>query len=239
MKQGLNKIFAGRDASVDTTPRSSISRTLRPHSPLSEASLDPDSRGGLGRQGRAGVGGNGTKKAAKKTTALGGVNKPSHLSDFGAKTVGRVKVGIRCRPPFQDEIDFARGQFIPIIDTFAESPSLGQLGQVALTMMSGKQRNFVFDYAIGPRDSQDSVYDRIARPVVNDVLAGYNGTIFAYGQTGTGKTYTMGILEAVSDEHAGIIPRAISQLFEHIDSHPNVSVTITLSFLQLYRYKNV
>jgi len=38
--------------------------------------------------------------------------------------------------------------------------------------------------------SQDQVFDKIARPIVVDVLKGFNGTIFAYGQTGTGKTYT-------------------------------------------------
>lgn len=54
-------------------------------------------------------------------------------------------------------------------------------------MLLGKQRDFVFDYVFDPDSTQDSVYDRIARPVVTDVLKGFNGTIFAYGQTGTGK----------------------------------------------------
>lgn len=54
------------------------------------------------------------------------------------------------------------------------------------------------------------------------------------GQTGTGKTYTMGILEFVNNEHAGIIPRAISQIFDYV-SQSDTQITITLSFLQLYR----
>ena len=43
----------------------------------------------------------------------------------------------------------------------------------------------------GPDSTQLDVYNRVARPIVENVLEGYNGTIFAYGQTGTGKTFTM------------------------------------------------
>ena len=158
-------------------------------------------------------------------------------------TVGRVKVGVRCRPPFQDEIDFAQGNFFPIVSCQAESPTLtnepgriSSLARVSLTMLNGHKRDFVYDFAFDQVTSQDSVYDRIARPVVADVLEGYNGTIFAYGQTGTGKTYTMGILDFVDDKHAGIIPRALAQIFDYAsEKRRNAVVTITLSFLQLYR----
>lgn len=91
-----------------------------------------------------------------------------------------MKVGIRCRPAFQDEIDFAQGNFMSIVDTRPEKPEQNFLGQVSLTLMSGKQRDFLYDYVFGPSSTQDSVYDRIARPVVTDVLKGFNGTIFAY-----------------------------------------------------------
>lgn len=51
----------------------------------------------------------------------------------------------------------------------------------------------------------------------------------------TGKTYTMGILEFVDNEHAGIIPRAMSQIFEHVVNQQAQEVSITMSFLQIYR----
>ncbi len=51
---------------------------------------------------------------------------------------------------------------------------------------------------------------------------------------GTGKTYTMGILEFVNNEHAGIIPRALYQIFEYAN-HQSRDITISLTFLQLYR----
>lgn len=99
----------------------------------------------------------------------------------------RVKVAVRVRPAFQDEIDFAKGSFLSIVDTKAEDPAQNDPGKVSLVLMSGKRRDFYFDYVFDEGSTQDQVYDRLARPVVTDVLKGYNGTIFAYGQTGTGK----------------------------------------------------
>lgn len=59
------------------------------------------------------------------------------------------------------------------------------------------------------------VYNETARPIVEKVLAGYNGTIFAYGQTGTGKTYTM---EGINTEPElrGVIPNSFAHLFGQI-----------------------
>lgn len=59
------------------------------------------------------------------------------------------------------------------------------------------------------------VYNEIARPIVDKVLAGYNGTILAYGQTGTGKTFTMEGINA-EPELRGIIPNSFAHIFGHI-----------------------
>jgi hypothetical protein len=81
--------------------------------------------------------------------------------------------------------------FFSIVETKNELPEQNKLGQISLTTITGKQRDFYFDYVFGDNTAQDQVYDRLARPVVTDVLKGCNGTIFAYGQTGSGKTHTM------------------------------------------------
>lgn len=62
---------------------------------------------------------------------------------------------------------------------------------------------------------QVDVYNLAARPIVENVLEGYNGTIFAYGQTGTGKTFTMEGVRSVS-ELKGIIPNSFAHIFGHI-----------------------
>jgi kinesin family member 3A len=59
------------------------------------------------------------------------------------------------------------------------------------------------------------LYINTARGIVDKVLEGYNGTILAYGQTGTGKTYTM-VGNADSPESRGIIPNSFAHIFGHI-----------------------
>jgi kinesin family member 11 len=56
---------------------------------------------------------------------------------------------------------------------------------------SAVTKTFSFDRAFGPASKQLDVYKSVAQPMIAEVLAGYNCTIFAYGQTGTGKTFTM------------------------------------------------
>lgn len=159
-------------------------------------------------------------------------------SSSSTRKQNRIKVTIRCRPIIKSEVEEYNGYNIPIVNTTQE-PS-GQ-GIVSLTQASGKQRQFHYDNVFGPESIQDSIFETVAQPVINDFLEGFNGTIFAYGQTGTGKTYTMGVLEFVNDEHAGIIPRTISKIFEYVGevsrskNRDRAEVRITLSFLQLYR----
>lgn len=78
-------------------------------------------------------------------------------------------------------------------------------------------KDFVFDASLSETASQELVYVLVARDIVRDVLEGFNGTIFAYGQTATGKTHTM----VGSDENdlaesdgRGIIPRALEEIFQ-------------------------
>ncbi|KAA3674837.1 kinesin family member 5 [Paragonimus westermani] len=76
-------------------------------------------------------------------------------------------------------------------------------------------KTFAFDHVFQPKAAQLEVYDVVAKPIVADVLNGYNGTIFAYGQTSSGKTFTMeGILG--DPVFQGVIPRIIHDIFNHI-----------------------
>mmetsp|Transcript_19171 Transcript_19171/g.18512 ORF Transcript_19171/g.18512 Transcript_19171/m.18512 type:complete len:915 (-) Transcript_19171:147-2891(-) len=171
-----------------------------------------------------------------------GYSKSSVLSKSSSQIQGqRVRVAVRCRPVFNIEVEECGGSFDTIIDTSQIVANLennhSSLGRIVLTQTSGKPREFLYDYAFGQESSQDDIFEAVAQPVIDDFLSGKHGTIFAYGQTGTGKTYTMGVLEFVSNEHAGIIPRTISRIFDYVDEKMDggKSVTVTLSFLQLYR----
>ena len=81
--------------------------------------------------------------------------------------------------------------------------------------------------------SQEEVYEAAAQDVVNGVIDGYNGTIFAYGQTGAGKTYSM-TGDTVSYSQRGIIPRAIFELFRAADERVDSNTLFRVSYLEIY-----
>lgn len=81
--------------------------------------------------------------------------------------------------------------------------------------------------------SQEDVFDICGRDIVRNVIDGYNATIMAYGQTGAGKTFTMsGTMN--NYKYRGIIPRAISLIFQEIASRFDQAVTIKISFCEIY-----
>lgn len=82
---------------------------------------------------------------------------------------------------------------------------------------------------------QADVFDYSIRSTVDDILNGYNGTVFAYGQTGAGKSYTMMGSNIDDDESKGIIPRIVEQMFESIMTSPgNIEYTVRVSYMEIY-----
>jgi kinesin family protein 11 len=92
----------------------------------------------------------------------------------------------------------------------------------------------------GCDSKQERVYKQAIVPIVQEVLDGFNCTIFAYGQTGTGKTYTMegGPRNSVDGSNlsaeAGVIPRAIKQIFDAIECNEVTDSSVKVSFMELY-----
>ncbi|ORY78012.1 kinesin motor domain-domain-containing protein [Leucosporidium creatinivorum] len=88
----------------------------------------------------------------------------------------------------------------------------------------------------GPDADQVMLYNDVARPILDQVLQGYNCTIFAYGQTGTGKTYTMEgdlSLDRGISRSAGIIPRTLQSLFHKL-AEDKAEFSVRCSFVELY-----
>lgn len=81
--------------------------------------------------------------------------------------------------------------------------------------------------------TQQNVYDEVVRPLVSSVLEGFNGCVFAYGQTGTGKTFTMEGLRNDA-EQAGVIPRTFEQIWSHINRAQNMNFLVAVSYLEIY-----
>lgn len=81
--------------------------------------------------------------------------------------------------------------------------------------------------------TQKEVFDQTLGPVISDVLGGYESTVFAYGQTGTGKTHTMeGTIHDQDDR--GVIPRAAFDVFRRLEDESYVESHVSASFLEIY-----
>ncbi|XP_048808243.1 kinesin-1 heavy chain isoform X2 [Lagopus muta] len=93
---------------------------------------------------------------------------------------------------------------------------------------------YIFDRVFQSNTSQEQVYNDCAKKIVKDVLEGYNGTIFAYGQTSSGKTHTMeGKLH--DPDGMGIIPRIVQDIFNYIYSmDENLEFHIKVSYFEIY-----
>ncbi|XP_046715714.1 kinesin heavy chain-like isoform X2 [Silurus meridionalis] len=102
---------------------------------------------------------------------------------------------------------------------------------------SDKGKPYVFDRVFPPNTTQEQVYESCAKDTIKDVLGGYNGTIFTYGQTSSGKTHTMeGTLH--DPQMMGIIPRIVLDIFDHIYSmQQNLEFHIKVSFFEIYLEK--
>ncbi|XP_065128487.1 kinesin heavy chain isoform X2 [Paramisgurnus dabryanus] len=98
-------------------------------------------------------------------------------------------------------------------------------------------KSYVFDRVFPTNCTQEQVYSACAKQIVTDVLDGYNGTIFAYGQTSSGKTYTMeGKLHDPNGR--GIIPRIAEDIFNHIYTmDENLEFHIKVSYFEIYMDK--
>ena len=89
-------------------------------------------------------------------------------------------------------------------------------------------RNFEFDGVYSPDAGQQAVYDEVGAPILDAVLQGYNGTVLAYGQTGAGKTHTLGNVVAGKE---GVVWRALSQILTDDAAEGR---EVRLSYVQFY-----
>lgn len=85
---------------------------------------------------------------------------------------------------------------------------------------------------------QKDLYEQTARPLVDSVLEGFNGTIFAYGQTGTGKTFTMEGIRS-QPELRGIIPSSFAHIFDSIKKSESRQFLVRASYLEIYNVNRI
>ncbi|XP_065303977.1 chromosome-associated kinesin KIF4-like isoform X2 [Dermacentor albipictus] len=136
-----------------------------------------------------------------------------------------VRVAVRCRPLVPKEL-------IEGCQACARTCPSNQ------SVVLGGNKTFSYDYVFGEESSQVQVYDACVSKLLPKVFEGFNVTILAYGQTGSGKTFTMGTCcssNCASSEDAGIIPRAVQDIFKHISVNTEKIFLVRVSFLEIYK----
>ncbi|OON13632.1 kinesin motor domain protein, partial [Opisthorchis viverrini] len=140
-----------------------------------------------------------------------------------------VKVVIRCRPLNDREIADGHGKCAyadtshGTIELYNPKPRAGEL-----------PRRFTFDAVYDEHANQRELYEKTFSDLVDCVLEGFNGTIFAYGQTGTGKTFT---IQGVKDDPQlrGVMPNSFYHIFEHISKSKDAEYLVRASYLEIYK----
>lgn len=157
--------------------------------------------------------------------ALGSAPSASKSGNGGDSGVpGRVRVAVRLRPRNGEEM-IADADFADCVELQPE------VKRLKLRKNNWDTDTFEFDEVLTEYASQKRVYEVVAKPVVEGVLDGYNGTIMAYGQTGTGKTYTLGQLGEEDVADRGIMVRAMEDILAQVSLETD---SISVSYLQLY-----
>ena len=147
-----------------------------------------------------------------------------------AKNSECVKVVVRCRPLSTKETQNKRKKIVQVD---------GKSGQITIKGTKKDQKKeivktFTFDQVYDENSTQREIYENTAKPIVQSSLDGYNGTIFAYGQTGTGKSHTM---EGKDDppDLRGIIPNSCCHIFdESAKSGSTTEFLVRSSYIEIY-----
>ncbi|KAL4230043.1 Kinesin-like protein kif3a [Mactra antiquata] len=141
-----------------------------------------------------------------------------------------VRVCVRCRPMNDTEKGQGCTQVVNV-DTVRKNITVSHKDH---TSRGEPPKTFSFDQVYAPDSKQADLYNETARPIVDFVLEGYNGTIFAYGQTGTGKTFTMEGVRAIP-ELRGVIPNSFAHIFGHIaKAEGDTRFLVRVSYLEIY-----
>nr|XP_012628271.1 kinesin-like protein KIF11 [Microcebus murinus] len=146
-----------------------------------------------------------------------------------------IQVVVRCRP-FNLTERKANAHSIVECDHVRKEVSVRTGGLAD----KSSRKTYTFDMVFGASTKQIDVYRSVVCPILDEVIMGYNCTIFAYGQTGTGKTFTMEGERSPNEEYtweedplAGIIPRTLHQIFEKLTDN-GTEFSVKVSLLEIY-----
>ncbi|KAK4873339.1 hypothetical protein RN001_015368 [Aquatica leii] len=122
----------------------------------------------------------------------------------------------------------------PSLNVLEESIGIKVISETPPILYAVNRQSYTFNNIFTSKASQKDVYNDIVKPLVQKVLLGYNCTVFAYGQTGTGKTYTMGS-DPKTYSDPGFIVRTFNEIFAYQEEYKDLEVYV--SFYEIYKEK--
>ncbi|EXJ95991.1 centromeric protein E [Capronia coronata CBS 617.96] len=158
-----------------------------------------------------------------RTKDLDDTTMDSKQISKGKEIKGNVIVSVRVRPDPGTQNNYQSEEGEWMVD--------GRRGLVACRGKDGG--DYHYDNVFTTYDDNAKVYDASAKRLVRRVMEGYHGTVFAYGMTGTGKTFSMqGTMSS-----PGVIPLAITDIFSYIRETPHREFLLRVSYLEIYNEK--
>ncbi|KAL4794137.1 kinesin motor domain-containing protein [Aspergillus venezuelensis] len=156
----------------------------------------------------------------EETDEAAGISKTNSKSKESKETKGNVIVSVRVRPNVSGES--------------SANPEWMVDARRALLVYNGKEGgDYYYDNVFSAIENNARVYDSAAKRLVRRVMEGYHGTVFAYGMTGTGKTFSM----QGTATSPGVIPLAITDIFSFIRETPHREFLLRVSYLEIYNEK--
>ena len=162
--------------------------------------------------------------------SAGGIDSESVIVSLAEET--NINVVVRCRGRNEREV---RENSAVVVNT---DGAKGKTVELMMGPNALSNKTYNFDRVFSPAADQGMIFDDVVKPILDEMLSGFNCTIFAYGQTGTGKTYTMSgdmseTLGLLTDA-AGIIPRVLQALFIKLNADEKNDSIVRCSFIELY-----
>ena len=144
-----------------------------------------------------------------------------------------ILVTVRCRPLNQKEKEINPKPTIKIMNrkiVILQDPNSNTNNYNLNNNTRSKEQTMAFDYVFDQNETQDQIFNSTTKFLLDGVVNGFNATVFAYGATGAGKTYTM----LGNEDNPGIMPLTISELFNKINSYKDREYTVKLWYLEIY-----
>ena len=177
-------------------------------------------------------------KRVKSIPKINNINNISNKNEETKSFIEDMKNGsfnilvcIRSRPLSYQEKQLSSYETIKIMDKMVIlTDPIEYNGPSSIFKNRNKDQTYAFDYAFDKFTTQKTVFDKSTKFLIDGVVNGYNATVFAYGATGAGKTYTM----LGTDSNPGIMVLTLEELFNKVNSFADREYKLKFWLLEIY-----